>query len=142
MAVSAAGNDIDKLIYTANVLADMQYYDLQAGVRSKVKGLLEQQCSRPDASALSLAMLADIYAKERDAAAAINFYRRAIALDYGQVRWRMELAGLLVQDHRVLEAMKEARICLRLQPKSKPAEELIRKLAMLPELLNENRPGQ
>ena len=47
-------------------------------------------------------------------AAAINFYRRAIALDYGQVRWRMELAGLLVQDHRVLEAMKEARICLRL----------------------------
>ena len=142
LAVSAAGNDIDKLIYTANVLSDMQYYDLQAGVRSKVKGLLEQQCSRPDASALSLVMLADIYAKERDAAVAINFYRRAIALDYGQVRWRMELAGLLVQDHRVLEAMKEARICLRLQPKSKPAEELIRKLAMRPELLNENRPGQ
>ena len=39
--------------------------------------------------------MANIYRKEEDNEAAIECYRRALALDYGQIQWRYTMARLL-----------------------------------------------
>ena len=55
---------------------------------------------------------------------AVECYRRALALNYGQVSWRLQLAELLVKMDRVNEAMEEAKICLQLHPRYAPASKL------------------
>jgi tetratricopeptide (TPR) repeat protein len=117
----------------ANALADMQEHrDIVQKAQARVVELLKERCSGPDAPASALASLAHIYAKENDNEAAIEHYRRALALDYGQVQWRLALANLLAQTNKISEAIHEARICLRLRPQFKAAERLIEKLSVLP----------
>lgn len=70
--------------------------------------------------------------KEKNNEAAIKHYRRALALDYGQVQWRFALARLLAETDRIPEAIHEARICLRLRPQFTAAERLIAELSVLP----------
>ncbi|MFB0525743.1 MAG: hypothetical protein ACETVZ_09375, partial [Phycisphaerae bacterium] len=58
--------------------------------------------------------------------------RRALALDYGQVGWRLDLARLLIEMGKIPEAMRQARICLQLRPQSKSAEKLVANLSVHP----------
>ena len=108
--------------------------DIVEQTQARVVELLKEKCSKPDAPASALASLANIYKKENDNEAAIENYRRALALDYGQVRWRFSLAKLLAETGRVSEAIHEARICLRTRPHFKPAEQLIADLSVLPDV--------
>jgi tetratricopeptide (TPR) repeat protein len=130
LAMAAAGDDIHRLRYVAAVLAEMQYNDWAEQAREKMKDLIKARCSEPDAPAWLFVSMADIYSKQQDDEAAIEYYRRALALDYSQVHWRLDLARLLAKTNRVLEAIHEAKICLRLRPQFKPAEELIGELSV------------
>ena len=83
-------------------------------------------------TASALASLANIFRKNQDDEAAIEHYRRALNMDYGQVQWRYALAKLLAETGRVQEAEHEARICLQLSPQFKAAKKLIEELSVLP----------
>lgn len=142
LAVTAAGDNIGRLNYVADVLDDMQYSDIAEQVRGKIKNLLEVRCSEPDASAWEFVSLARIYARRNDDQAAIKYYHRALAMDYAEVHWRLTLAKLLVKTEAIPQAFKQARICLRLRPEFKPAERLIADLSVHPMMLNEESLAQ
>jgi tetratricopeptide (TPR) repeat protein len=132
LAISAAGDNIGRLRYVARVLEDMQYNDLAEQARQKAKELLEIKCSQSDASAGNFVSLAGVYRNQHANEKAIEYYRRALELDYGQVHWRYALAKLLVETNRIPEALHEARICVRLRPQFKVAERLVAKLSVNP----------
>lgn len=132
LAVLSAGDDINRLNHVASVLEDMQYNDLVEQTREKIKKLLEVTCSKPHAAASTFVSLANIYRKQGNNQAAIEYYRRALALDYGQVEWRLELARLLAEMQRIPEAIREVRTCLRLHPEFKAAQELLADLSVHP----------
>ncbi len=130
LALKAAGDSIGRLSYVAKVLDDMQYYDLAEQARIRMKELLEAECSKPDARASAFVALGGIYKKQQDDEAAIECYRRALSLDYGQVHWRLELARLLARTGRISEALREAKTCLQLRPQLKTAEDLVGELSI------------
>jgi len=133
LAVAIAGDNTGRLSYVANALADMEeHQELADKARAKVLELLKSKCSEPDAPAWAFASLGNIYRRENDNETAIEYYQRALALDYGQVYWRFALARLLADTDRIPEAIHEARICLRLRPQLKAAEKLIADLSVLP----------
>jgi tetratricopeptide (TPR) repeat protein len=133
LAVAIAGDNTGRLSYVANALADMEgHQELADKARAKVLELLKSKCSEPDAPAWAFASLGNIYRRENDNETAIEYYRRALTLDYGQVNWRFTLARLLADTDRIPEAIHEARICLRLRPQLKAAEKLIADLSVLP----------
>ena len=130
LAISAAGDDTDRLYHVAGVFEEMQYRDLAEQTLEKIRDKLEAKCLLADASAGEIAFLGQVHARQGNNEAAIECYRRALALDYGRVEWRLELAGLLARMERAPEAMREARICLRLRPGLKAAEELAGSLSV------------
>ncbi|MBN1391374.1 MAG: O-antigen ligase family protein [Sedimentisphaerales bacterium] len=132
LAISAAGDNIDRLRHVAAVLEDMQYNDLSEQSRIKAMKLLEVKCSKPDASAGNFASLADIYRKQQVNEKAIEYYRRALELDYGQIHWRYAMAKLLAETERIPEALHEARICVRLRPQFEEAKRLVAELSVNP----------
>jgi len=93
---------------------------------------LKSRCRQPDASGGELASMASLCRQDKNYAEAVAYYRRALASDYGQVRWRLGLAQALAETGQVSEAMQEARICLRLRPQMTAARSLIEKLSVLP----------
>jgi tetratricopeptide (TPR) repeat protein len=133
LAISAAGNNVGQLNLVVNALEDMQYNDLAEQTREKIKDLLKAKCSQPDAPASAFASLANIYMEQQDNEAAIEYYRRALTLNYGEVHWRFELAQLLARMERVPEAVHEIRICLRLCPQFKAAREFMADLSVHPD---------
>jgi tetratricopeptide (TPR) repeat protein len=130
LAMLIAGDNFGWLIYVAEVFEDMQYDDLAEQTWEKARKLLEVKCSQPDATAAMLASLGNIYRKQHNNGAAITYYRRALALDYGQVHWRLTLAELLAEKRQIPEAVYEARICLRLRPQFEAAENLLAELSV------------
>ena len=132
-----AGEDISRLSHVARVLDDMLYFDLAEQIRSRIKEMLEAKCLEPDMSASTLAHLGSIYSREGNHEAAAECYRRALAREYGQIQWRLELARLLAKTNKISEAMAEAKICLQLRPQLKPAKALVEDLSVHPTLLAE-----
>ena len=125
LAVSCAGDDIERLRYVSGVLEEMAYIDLAERTVNREKDLLEAKCGAGDAGAPEYVYLGTIYKRQGRAEAAIACYRRALELDYGQIEWRLELAELLAQTGRVLDALGEARICLELRPGCDAAKKLV-----------------
>ena len=76
--------------------------------------------------------MAKVIQYEQDYESAIEYYRRALALEYGRVSWRLQLARLLAETGQVPEAVHEARICLRLRPQMRAARKLIEDLSVRP----------
>jgi tetratricopeptide (TPR) repeat protein len=117
----------------ADVLAEMEEHrELVDKAQARVLELLKTRCLEPDAPAGAFASLAGICRRKNDNEAAIEYYRRALALNYGQVYWRLALARLLAQMGRIPEAIHEARICLRLRPQFKAAQRLVAELSVHP----------
>jgi tetratricopeptide (TPR) repeat protein len=115
----------------------MLYFDLAEQVRSRIKEMLEAKYSESDMSASTLAHLGSIYSSEGNHEAAAECYRRALAREYGQIQWRLELAKLLIRTDKISEAMTEAKICLQLRPQLKSAKALVEDLSVHPTLLSE-----
>ena len=130
LAMSLAGDDVSKLYYVSGVLDEMQYYDLAEQTRRKLQKLLEMKCSQPETTASLHVLLSKTYLKQGNEQAAIESYRRALALNYGQINWRLQLAKLLAKNQQIPEAIQEARICLRLRPQLKTAQKLIADLSV------------
>jgi len=95
------------------------------------------KCSEPDISASTLAHLGSIYSNEGNDEAATECYRQALAREYGNIGWRLELAKLLATAERIPEAMAEAKICLQLRPQLQAAKTLVEDLSVHPALLAE-----
>jgi len=141
LAVALAGENTGRLSHVANILADTTEHQVLAEqARARVVELLELKCRQTDAPAWVFASLGNIYRRENDDEAAIEHYRRALALDYGHVAWRLTLARLLAETGSVPEAIHEARICLRLSPQLKAAEKLIADLSVRPEAFEQQGP--
>jgi tetratricopeptide (TPR) repeat protein len=126
-----AGDDYGRLFALGKVLSTNQKYATLAGeIRADATALLGKRCESSDATASELATLAGICQVNRDYATAANYYRRALAINYRQVDWRMNLAKALAELGQREAAIHEARICLRLRPRMKSAENLIRNLSV------------
>jgi len=135
LAVVIAADDTGRLSYVANRLAEIEEHkELAEKATAQARILLEQRCSQPDAPAGALASMAAICTRENDMEAAIEYYRRALALDYGQVNWRFNLAKLLAETGQIAEAIHQARICLRLRPQFQAAKKLIEELSVQPQV--------
>ncbi|MEJ2705830.1 MAG: tetratricopeptide repeat protein, partial [Sedimentisphaerales bacterium] len=133
LAIDMAGDNISKLTFVANTLADMEEHkEVFEKAQGRAIELLKAKCAGSDVSADAFASLANICRRRNDIESAIQNYRRALNLDYGQVYWRYTLAQLLAAEDKVAEAIHEARICLRLRPQFAPAEKLIADLSTLP----------
>ncbi len=133
LAVAVAADNANRLSYVADHLADIQgKEELANAAKAQVNALLKEKSEQPDAPAYVFASLAAICRNE-DKQAAVEYYRRALALNYGQVHWRMNLARLLAETQQIPEAIHEARICLRLRPQFKAAEKLIAELSVHPD---------
>jgi O-antigen ligase/tetratricopeptide (TPR) repeat protein len=135
LALSAAGEEIGRLNYVTIILDDMQYRDMAEKAREKIINLLELQCNEPDTPGSVFAQLGGIYSKQDDNMRAAECYRKALAREYSQVYWRLELAKLLVKMDEIPEAMSEAKICLQLRPRFKAAENLVADLSIHPQML-------
>ena len=137
LAIALAGDNTGRLARIANILAEApEHEDLVQDARTKVTNLLKEKCTQPDAPASAFASIGSVYKKQQNNKAAIEYYRRALALDYGQVNWRLTLARLLADTGHIPEAMHEARICLRLRPQSKAAVKLVADLSVRPAVLD------
>jgi tetratricopeptide (TPR) repeat protein len=133
LAVKLAGDNTGWLSEVAKLLSKTEGQQLLAEqARARVVELLKLKCQQPDAPAWAFASLAGICARENDNGAAIENYRRALVLDYGQVQWRFTLATLLAKTERIPEAIHEARICLRLRPEFTVAKKFIADLSVHP----------
>lgn len=138
LAITAAGDNVGWLNYVAKVLDDMQYVDLAEQVREKIKDMLITKCSEPDTPGSVFAQLGSIFSKQNDNLAAIECYHKALAREYSQVHWRLELAELLVRTGQTKEAMDEAKICLQIRPRLRAAETFIADLSVNPTFMAEN----
>jgi len=131
VAVAEHGDNPSAMLMLATRLkqdparADLAREARAAGIRK-----LADRCKRPEVSAPELAALAGIYRDDKNFEPAIELYRRALGLDYGQVDWRMSLARLLADTGRPGDALREAEICLRIRPGHPPAEQLVGELTL------------
>jgi tetratricopeptide (TPR) repeat protein len=137
LAISVAGDDIGRLNHVTRILQNMQYNDLAEQAIEKTKTLLEAKCSQPDAPASAFASLGNIYSRHENNEAAIKCYHQALAREFNQIYWRMELANLLAKMERMPEALREAKICLQLRPQFKTAENFVAALSVNPAVFNE-----
>jgi len=142
LAIAIAGDNMGQLRYVADILSNTeQHNDIAEKAQANIIELLKSKCQEADAPAWTFASLANVYRKENDKEAAIEYYHRALALDYGHVQWRFALARLLADSNRIPEAIHEARICLRLHPDFEAAEKFIEKLSVLPGAVTEGKPA-
>jgi tetratricopeptide (TPR) repeat protein len=132
LVISAAGDDIGRLSYAVEILEHMQYYDLAEEAQAKVQRLLEAKCAEPGTPGSVYAHLASIHSGQGNNQAALECYRHALAREYGQIQWRLELAKILVKMGRAQEAMREAKICLQLHPQLDAAERFVADLSVHP----------
>lgn len=134
LAVAVAGDDIHllgRILHTLSTdAADRDAWsELAATVRSRLDAEIIRQASSPGASASILVAAAQLQNRRNDPSAAAAFYRRALAKDYTNVQWHLELARTLAQSGEIKRALQEARVCLRLRPQLPAAEQLIAELS-------------
>jgi tetratricopeptide (TPR) repeat protein len=121
----AAGDDSALRYLLDQISADPNQSVLAARCRNDLAAILEANTRQPVDSAETFATLAGRESRAGDAPAAISNYKRALALDYSQVDWHLQLADLLAKSGDSAGAMTEARICLRLRPQMKEAATLL-----------------
>lgn len=149
LAVGLAGDDPGRLAQVGNALtaAGVQTLVATAGpgivdpnapqtlaeqAKDRAFEQLRVRCEAPDAPASAHASLAGYYQRQGDRDAAVAQYQRALMKDYDQVSWHYALAQLYAQIDRVEDAIREARICLRLRPDHAAARKLIEQLSVRP----------
>ncbi|TWU25783.1 O-antigen ligase family protein [Bythopirellula polymerisocia] len=136
LAEALAGEDhrkISQLIALLNVEdADPEYAQLAETLRSRRQAKLRALADSGAASASEYIQMATLENQQENYAAAIPYFNRALALDYGQVGWRLALAQTLAKVGQHEAAIREAKICLRLRPGYPAATRLIEEVSVLP----------
>jgi tetratricopeptide (TPR) repeat protein len=125
-----ACDDVDQLARTIQFLQGLDARpDYSDGVVVSATAVLEEECRKTDAQAHVLSSLALLYQAQNRPGEAIQCYERALAQDYGNVRWRLRLARLLADTGAKAEAFEQAKICRRLRPEFEAAGWLIDELS-------------
>lgn len=130
LAIDIADENPWNISYVANVLAE---YDGESEIakraRERVTQVLKSRCDREDAAPSVYAALGYIHVKNKEYQDAIECFRQALILDYGQLNWRMTLARVLDKVGRTEEAVREANVCLHLDPDMKSARDFINEIS-------------
>jgi O-antigen ligase len=130
LAVARDGDDPTVLLLFSQRLAKKNQLQLAGEARAAGIRTLVERCARVRPVPQDLAALAGIYRDEKNPEGAIELYRRALALEYGQVEWRLSLARVLADVGRSTEALREAEICLRQRPGDPDAQRLVGELTL------------
>jgi len=133
LAMELAGTDPDRQLSIVRALRNLHdrpdfqtlATTIEANAQAARRAELIDRCRTEDASAADLAALAEIYRSEHDLNRSIDCYQRALAKEYDQMDWHLNLAELLLDAGRPSDAVEEASICLRRQPHMPAAEQLI-----------------
>jgi tetratricopeptide (TPR) repeat protein len=99
--------------------------EILASAKLQYREVLLAEAAKPDAPAHILAMAAEAENRAGNTAHAIDLYRQALTVNYGEVSYRLTLARILLKDGQLDQAKREAQICLRLQPHMAEAEQVI-----------------
>ncbi len=135
LALRIARDRIDRLVKVASILDTSSGPELADEIWNEVTKRLEEICRRPDAPATAFARLALLCRRDGRITDAIKYYRQAVAADYSQVDWRLNLAVLLAEIGDVRAALEQAESCLRFRPGYPPATRLIDRLSLDPRLV-------
>lgn len=131
VALELAEGQTHRLIQLAGILAETDTEEgLAREVQERIVELFTARCDDPQAPGSSFAALGSIHETRQDMEAAIRCFREALARDYGLVSCRLALARLLARIGELDQAMHEARVCLRLRPRYRPAERLVEELSI------------
>jgi tetratricopeptide (TPR) repeat protein len=129
LARELAGDNYRRLEELARACAAIpEYAGHAAELRDAATSSLRRRAAAPDATPPELVSLARIENAQGQRDSAIELYRRAVAQDYRQIGWRLELARLLAESNKIDEAIQEVQKCLRLRPRHTPAVQLLNKL--------------
>ncbi|TWT96169.1 hypothetical protein Pla108_32560 [Botrimarina colliarenosi] len=127
----AVGDD-ERLRALADLADQRGRDDLAEDFRKDSMDLTAAQVAEGGATAEQIVTVASRIRQEGDLERAIDLYRQALALQHGNVVWRLKLADMLAELGRFEEAYREARLSFRLKPGWEPArkrmEELILKV--------------
>jgi O-antigen ligase/tetratricopeptide (TPR) repeat protein len=129
LAVAVAHGDAQWLIQVAQLLDD-SHVDLRKAALLEAMTILKERCLQPGATSDTFATAATLCWDHEDYVEAAEHYRRALESDYGQVQWRVAFARSLAKSGQPERAVQEARICLRLDPQTVGAQQLIRELSV------------
>jgi O-antigen ligase/tetratricopeptide (TPR) repeat protein len=131
-AIEIAGDNIDRLGYLKEIFSgNEEYKEYAKEVERHLIEVLEKECSRADASTIAILSLANIYKQQPEKKTfAAELYRRAVSRDYAAVDIRLNLARILAETGKKEDAIRESRICLKLRPQSKEAENLLAELSV------------
>lgn len=151
LALAVAGDDPERLMKLAGILqalpdeteADQKLKEMAEAAKQDAFARIKAKANEPHAGPALFAQMGYISADEDDQNAAITYFRRALASDYGNVGWRLGLARSLKNIGEVQQALAETRICLRLRPQDGAARRLIQELSVMPGALateNATRP--
>ncbi len=137
LAQELAGNNYGRMMQLAQLLerdepSRQGYSELAEVLRDRALERLRELASSEEATATQLARLAAIEARNSQPRSAVDLYRRALAQKYGQISWRLALVRALIASEEPEQALREAKIVLRLKPKSQAATQLIKKISVLP----------
>jgi tetratricopeptide (TPR) repeat protein len=88
-----------------------------------------------DAPPWILHQMSEVCEEQHDLSAAIDYERRAVNLEYGTVWFHLRLATLLDKEGKTMQAVDQARICLRLEPQLAPARQMLGELALRPDFI-------
>jgi O-antigen ligase/tetratricopeptide (TPR) repeat protein len=130
LAEDLAGDDYSRLERLVQLCAGSdQYAGLADDLKRRAEESLRKRVSSGEATVRELSKLADIEVEIGDLDSAAALYRQALQSDYGNIGLRLALARLLAKLGRNDEALREARICLRIRPDTAVAQELISELS-------------
>jgi O-antigen ligase/tetratricopeptide (TPR) repeat protein len=99
--------------------------DLLAAARQQYREVVLAEAAKPGAPSYMIAMAADAERRAGNDAHAIELYREALTINYGDTGYRVALARLLLKTGQRDQAKREAQICLRIQPHLAEAEQII-----------------
>jgi hypothetical protein len=130
LARELANGDYNRLNELVRALAtDGDSSKLANELRAAAEASLRRRVLTADVKANELAALAQIDLNHGDLPSAIELYGRALAQDYPQIDWRLNLARALAKNGKLDEAVHEVRICLRLRPHHAEATQLLEDLS-------------
>jgi O-antigen ligase/tetratricopeptide (TPR) repeat protein len=130
LARELANGDYNRLNELVRALAtDGDSSKLANELRAAAEASLRRRVLAADVKANELASLAQIDLNHGDLPSAIELYGRALAQDYPQIDWRLNLARALAKNGNLDQALHEVRICLRLRPHHAEATQLLEDLS-------------
>lgn len=136
LAIKAAGDNVINLDCLFELFSDAQYTDYSRQVRDKLIKILEDKHKSGTSNEVDYKLLGSYYKRIGKTEAAIECYQRALQYRYDNFRWRYEFARLLADCGRTKEAMEQARICLRFNPKFNAAKSLLAECSVHPDVLH------